>query len=214
LAKYVLLILVFILSFLQGISQLVLVKGNKQVKIDTNKILGFNSSTVVVASVYDYTRKSSSIVPVVSTDSIRGVFFKGNNMTAIARTFICYVDSFSGQHYTPAERQQLYLKGYNKMFPIFKDTTVTTPLDNISSITLKTREYRRGGDGMGIFGMFVMGTGVTIFSTVTVIKGNNNGFYGLGLGALMLGLTRHWIKQAQWFKRYEISNKKWRIKHS
>jgi len=76
---------------------------------------------------------------------------------------------------------------------------------------VQTRAYRHT-DAMGVVGMIVIGTGVTIYSIVTVLEGNENGYYGLALGAGMLGLAVHWLKKGSWLQEFDIKKNKWTIR--
>jgi len=57
-----------------------------------------------------------------------------------------------------------------------------------------------------------MGTIITTIGIVTVLEGDENGYFGLALGAGMLGVTIHWVKKASWLQEFDIKNNKWTIR--
>ena len=194
--------------------QLALTKKEKTISLDTNRIWGIKTNSVLLLSVFDYKydnkRKKYNTYSKFRLDSITKMIKLDDTLKVSAVIIKHFRDTLTDEIYSNAEIEKQWNNGNYRSKHISKDTTFCFNLTDIRELNVQTRQYRHV-DAMGIFGMFLMGTGVTIFSAVTVLEGNPNGYYGLALGAGMLGLTKHWVNQAKWLEDFKIGNRDWKI---
>lgn len=214
--KFLLLIAILsTLSVNDGFSQLIITKKNKRVSLDTNRIWGVNTNSVLLLSIYDFKyyskRDKYKGYQLFRLDTVKNLKKNKDTLEFAARIIKYYRDTISNEIISNTQTDKEWRKGKFSSKPVFLDTTFHFAFSNIQQLKIQTRNYRHR-DGLGIFGMFVMGTGVTLFSVVTVLQGNENGFYGLALGAGMLGLTKHWINQSRWLKEFKTTKNGWTIR--
>ncbi|MBA3675518.1 MAG: hypothetical protein H0W75_11300 [Chitinophagaceae bacterium] len=210
----ILTILLTFFNFSYCFSQFTITKKDKTISLDTNRVWGIQTNSVLLLSIFDYKyynkKQKYKSYSKFKLDTIKAMTKIGDTLKFGVTVVQYYRDTVTGNIYSNPQIEKEWNKGNNRSKPVLKDTTFYFAISDIRQLQVQTRQYRHG-DAMGIFGMFVMGTGVTIFSIVTVLKGNPNGYYGLGLGAGMLGLTRHWIKKAKWLEDFKIGNRGWTI---
>ncbi|RYY43747.1 MAG: hypothetical protein EOO06_19265 [Chitinophagaceae bacterium] len=195
-------------------SQLSLVNKKRVIRLEASKILGVQTDRTnlqVPTYIVKYARgKTGGEKTVYLLEKVHAVKTVADSMLLPVTIIQHYQDSISGEIYSNTQVKREWAQGNYRGKPILQDTIFQFAIADIRQLRIQTKEPR-SADGMGIFGMLTIGTAVTIYSAVTVIKGNGNGYYGLALGTGMLGLGSHWIKQSRWQEDFTISSKKWSI---
>jgi len=196
-------------------SQLVLEKNSKIISLDTNRIWGIQTNSVLLLSIFDYKfyakKEKYKDKTLYRVDTVKSIKKIGDTLEFAVRIVQYYRDTVSGEIYSNTQVENEWSRGNFKIERILKDTIFSFSISDIKELNVQTKAYRHT-DPMAIVGMFVIGTGVTIYSIVTVLEGNENGYYGLALGAGMLGVTIHWLKKGSWLQEFDIKKNKWTIK--
>jgi hypothetical protein len=192
----------------------VLNKGDKEIRVNLDKILTIKSSNVIVASgddyEYEYRKAKSTSAMLLNVAKIKSVRIVPPELLLDISIFDSYADSITGARYSKEEARNLYKTGYYRIYSIYKDTSLAFKINEVSRITLQTKAPKQS-DGMGILFTGLIGSAGVIGSIIEIIKGHNAGFLSLGLSGILLGNTINHIKKAQYFKRYDINSKKWKI---
>ena len=208
-------VLLTICSYHFCFSQLVLTKNNKIISLDTNRIWGIQTNSILLLSIFDYIfyakkekYKDKTLYRLDTVESIKKI---GDTLEFAVRIVQHYRDTVSGEIYSNTQVENEWSRGNFKIQRILKDTIFSFSISDIKELNVQTKAYQHM-DPMAIVGMFVMGTIITTIGIVTVLEGDENGYFGLALGAGMLGVTIHWVKKASWLQEFDIKNNKWTIR--
>lgn len=207
-------VLLVICSYHCCFSQLGLVKNNKIISLDTNRIWGIQTNSVLLLSIFDYKfyakKEKYNDKTLYRLDTVKSIKKIRDTLEFAVSIVQHYRDTVSGEIYSNIQIEKEWNMGNFKSQRVLKDTIFRFAISDIKQLKVQTRAYRHT-DAMGVVGMIVIGTGVTIYSIVTVLEGNENGYYGLALGAGMLGLAAHWLKKGSWLQEFDIKKNKWTI---
>jgi len=140
-------VLLTICSYHFCFSQLVLTKNNKIISLDTNRIWGIQTNSILLLSIFDYIfyakKEKYKDKTLYRLDTVKSIKKIADTLEFAVRIVQHYRDTVSGEIYSNTQVENEWSRGNFKIQRILKDTIFSFSISDIKELNVQTY----GSDG-------------------------------------------------------------------